>query len=46
MQMSMRTSAVNDPGEYKVLVNAEISTDRVADQNQNVILPFEKRWHH
>ena len=38
----MRTSAVNDPGEYKVLVNAEISTDRVADQNQDVLLPLRK----
>ena len=39
MQMSMRTS---DPGEYKVLVNAEISTDCVADQNQDVLLPLRK----
>ena len=38
----MRTSAVNDPGEYKVLVNAEMSTDRVADQNQDVLLPLRK----
>ena len=38
----MRTSAVNDPGEYKVLVNAEVSTDRVADQNQDVLLPLRK----
>ena len=41
--MSVRTSAVSDPGENKVLVNAEISTGYVADQNRDVILPFEKR---
>ena len=38
----MRTSAVNDPGEYNVLVNAEVSTDHVADQNQDVLLPLRK----
>ena len=42
MQMSVRTSAVNHPGENKVLVNAEISTGCVADQNQDVLLPLRK----
>ena len=42
MQMSVTTSVVNDPGENKVLVNAEISTGRVADQNQDVLLPLRK----
>ena len=38
----MRTSSVSDPDENKVLVNAEISTGCVADENQHVLLPLRK----